>query len=156
MVIEYCDMMQIVKSQFQQTFGWELTTRSLESTAGYDLYRAGEYDFAIQAVGFPFPDADASASAFRENSTSHTERTFFFNPDAEPLWAQINTETDFLKRKELVAQANAHLIEDSSWAFGYHPTVAWPINTKIQNFIDPTGRSSYIQWDQIWCDQCKK
>jgi len=154
MVIEYCDMMQIVKSQFQQTFGWELTTRSLESTAGYDLYRAGEYDFAIQAVGFPFPDADASASAFRENSTSHTERTFFFNPDAEPLWAQINTETDFATRKELVAQANAHLIEDNSWAFGYHPTVAWPINTKIQNFIDPTGRSSYIQWDQIWCDKC--
>ena len=154
MVIEYCDMLQIVKSQFQQTFGWELTTRSLESTAGYDLYRAGEYDFAIQAVGFPFPDADASASAFRENSTSHTERTFFFNPDAEPLWAQINTETDFAKRKELVAQANAHLIEDNSWAFGYHPTVAWPINTKIQNFIDPTGRSSYIQWDQIWCDKC--
>ena len=156
MVIEYCDMMQIVKSQFQQTFGWELTTRSLESTAGYDLYRAGEYDFAIQAVGFPFPDADASAAAFRENSTSHTERTFYFNPDAEPLWAQINTETDFLKRKELVAQVNAHLMEDNSWAFGYHPTVAWPINTKIQNFIDPTGRSSYIQWDQIWCDECKK
>ena len=154
LVIEYCDMMQIVKSQLQQWLGWELTTRSLESTAGYDLYRAGDYDLAIQAVGFAFPDPDASAAAYREGSQSHTERTFYFNPDAEPLWLLINEETDFAKRKELVSQVNAFLMEDNSWAMGYHPTVGWPVNTRIKNFIDPTGRSAYIQWDQIWCDTC--
>ena len=53
LVIEYCDMMQIVKSQLQQWLGWELTTRSLESTAGYDLYRAGDYDLAIQPSASP-------------------------------------------------------------------------------------------------------
>ena len=154
LVVEYCDMMQIVKSQLQQWLGWELTTRSLESTAGYDIYRAGNYDFAIQGNSFSFPDPDASAAAYRENSTSHTERTFYFNPDAEPLWAQINTETDFTKRKELVNQVNAILMEDNSWAYGYHPTFGWPVNTRIKNFIDPTGRAAYIQWDQIWCDTC--
>ena len=154
LVIEYCDMMQIAKSQLQQWLGWELTTRSLESTAGYDMYRAGNYELAVQGVGLGFPDPDASAAAFRENSTSHTERTFYFNPEAEPIWELINTETDPAKRRSLVLQVNDILMEDNSWAFGYHLAFAWPVNTKIKNFIDPVNRSAYIQWDQIWCEEC--
>ena len=154
LVIEYCDMLPIVKSQLQKWLGWELTTRSLESTAGYDRYRAGDYDFAIQAVGFSFPDPDASAASFRKNSTSHTQRTFFYNEEAEPLWKIINTETDFDKRRDAVLKVNQLLLEDSSWALGYHPTIGWPVNTRIKNFIDPVGRAAYIQWDQIWCDTC--
>ena len=157
LVVEYCDMMQIVKSQLQQWLGWELTTRSLESTAGYDIYRAGKYDLALQGNSFSFPDADASAAAFRKGSTSDTERTFYYNEEAEPIWELINTETDPTKRQALVRQANDILMNDNSWAYGYHTTFGWPVNTKIKGFIDPVTRGAYIQWDQIWCetDQCK-
>jgi ABC-type transport system substrate-binding protein len=154
LVIEYCDMMQIMKSQLQQWLGWEITTRSLESTAGYDVYRAGDYQFAVQANSFSFPDPDASAAAFRKDSVSHTQRTFYYNEAAEPLWERINTETDEEKRQELVRQVNDILMEDNSWVYAYHPTYGWPVNTRIKNFIDPISRGAYIQWDQIWCDTC--
>ena len=36
----------------------------------------------------------------------------------------------------------------------YFSVRAWPVNTKVKNFIDPAGRGAYIQWDQIWCDSC--
>ena len=68
--------MLIVQSQLERWLEWEITTRSLESTAGYDEYRAGNYQFAVQAVGFSFPDPDASAASYRKGSTSHTQRTF--------------------------------------------------------------------------------
>ena len=152
LVVEYCDIMLIVQSQLERWLEWDITTRSLESTAGYDEYRAGNYQFAIQAVGFSFPDPDASAASYRMGSTSHTQRTFFYNEEAEPLWEQINTETDFTKRREAVLKVNDLLMEDHSWANVYFSVRAWPVNTRIKNFIDPPGRGAYIQWDQIWCD----
>ena len=154
LVIEYCDIMLIVQSQLQKWLGWEITTQSLESTAGYDVYRAGKYQFAVQAIGFSYPDPDATAASYKKDSTSHTQRTFFYNEAAEPYWDIINLETDFAKRREAVLAVNQILMEDNSWAMVYHPTVAWPVNIKIQNFIDPVARAAYIQWDQIWCEKC--
>ena len=154
LVVEYCDIMLIVQSQLERWLEWEITTRSLESTAGYDEYRAGNYQFAVQAVGFSFPDPDASAASYRKGSTSHTQRTFYYNEEAEPLWEIINTETDFAKRRDAVLKVNQLLMEDHSWANVYFSVRAWPVNTKVKNFIDPPGRGAYIQWDQIWCDTC--
>lgn len=154
LVIEYCDVMLIMKSQLQQWLGWEISTRSLESTAGFDAYRAGNYQFAVQANSFTFPDPDASAAAFRKGSVSHTQRIFYYNEEAEPIWEGINTETDEEKRRELVREVNDILMEDNGWAYAYHPTYGWPVNTRIKNFIDPVRRGAYIQWDQIWCDTC--
>ena len=154
LVVEYCDIMMILQSQLEKYLGWKITTRSLESTAGYDEYRAGNFQMAVQAVGFPFPDPDASAAAYRKGSTSHTQRTFFYNEAAEPLWALINTTTDFEARRDAVNKVNDLLMEDHSWANVYFSVRAWPVNKRIKNFIDPAGRGAYIQWDQIWCDTC--
>jgi len=146
--------MMILQSQIEKHLGWKITTRSLESTAGYDEYRAGNFQMAVQAVGFPFPDPDASAAGYRKGSTSHTQRTFFYNEAAEPLWELINTTTDFEERREAVNKVNDLLMEDHSWANVYFSVRAWPVNKRIKNFIDPAGRGAYIQWDQIWCDTC--
>lgn len=154
LVVEYCDIMLILQSQLEKHLGWKITTRSLESTAGYDEYRAGNFQMAVQAVGFSFPDPDASASAYRKGSTSHTQRTFFYNEAAEPLWEKINTTTDFNERREAVLKINELLLEDHSWANVYFSVRMWPVNTRIKNFIDPPGRGAYMQWDQIWCDTC--
>ena len=154
LVVEYCDIMLIIQSQLEEHLGWKITTRSLESTAGYDEYRAGNYQMAVQAVGFSFPDPDASAAAYRKGSTSDTQRTFFYNEAAEPLWEVINTTTDFTARREAVLKVNDLLMEDHSWAYVYFSVRAWPVNIRIKNFIDPPGRGAYMQWDQIWCDTC--
>ena len=154
LVVEYCDIMLILQSQLEKHLGWKITTRSLESTAGYDEYRAGNFQMAVQAVGFSFPDPDASASAYRKGSTSHTQRTFFYNEEVEPLWELINTTTDFEARREAVLKVNDLLMEDHSWANVYFSIRIWPVNTRIKNFIDPPGRGAYMQWDQIWCDTC--
>lgn len=154
LVVEYCDIMLIIQSQLEEHLGWKITTRSLESTAGYDEYRAGNYQMAVQAVGFSFPDPDASAAAYRKGSTSDTQRTFFYNEAAEPLWEVINTTTDFTARREAVLKVNDLLMEDHSWANVYFSVRAWPVNIRIKNFIDPPGRGAYMQWDQIWCDTC--
>ena len=154
LVVEYCDIMLILQSQLEKHLGWKITTRSLESTAGYDEYRAGNFQMAVQAVGFSFPDPDASAAAYRKGSTSHTQRTFFYNEAAEPLWEKINTTTDFNERREAVLKINELLLEDHSWANVYFSVRMWPVNTRIKNFIDPPGRGAYMQWDQIWCDTC--
>jgi len=152
MVIEFCDVMQIVKPQLSQWLGWEFTTRSLESVAGYEMYRTGKYDIAIQAYSLPFPDPDALAAFLRKGATNNVGRTSYYNEEAEPLWGQISTETDPAKRKALVRQVNEILMEDNSWAIAYHLTFGWPVNTKIKGFIDPVTRSQYLLWDQIWLD----
>ena len=154
LVVEYCDIMLILQSQLEKHLGWKITTRSLESTAGYDEYRAGNFQMAIQAVGFSFPDPDASAAGYRKGSTSHTQRTFFYNEAAEPLWEKVNTTTDFNERRAAVLEINELLLEDHSWANIYFSVRMWPVNTRIKNFIDPPGRGAYMQWDQIWCDGC--
>ena len=156
MVIEFCDVMQIVKPQLQQGLGWEMTTRSLESVAGYEMYRTGQYDIAIQAYSLPFPDPDALGAFLKKGATNNVGRTSYYNEEAEPLWGQISTETDPAKRKALVRQVNDILMEDNSWAILYHLTFGWPVNTKVKGFIDPVTRSQYIMWDQIWCEnKCK-
>ncbi|HIM56875.1 MAG TPA: ABC transporter substrate-binding protein, partial [Candidatus Latescibacteria bacterium] len=146
LVIEFCDVMQIVKPQLSQWLGWEFTTRSLESVAGYELYRTGQYDIAIQGYGLPFPDPDALAAFLKKGATNNMGRTSYYNEEAEPLWGQISTETDPAKRKALVRQVNDILMEDNSWAIAYHLTFGWPVNTKIKGFIDPVTRSQYLLW----------
>ena len=153
LVIEFCDVMQIVKPQLNKWLGWEFTTRSLESVAGYELYRTGQYDIAIQAYGLPFPDPDALGAFMKKGATNEMGRTSYYNEKAEPLWGQISTTTDLAKRKALVRQVNDILMEDNSWAIAYHLTFGWPVNTKIKGFIDPVTRSQYLQWDQIWLDK---
>ena len=153
LVIEFCDVMQIVKPQLNKWLGWEFTTRSLESVAGYELYRTGQYDIAIQAYSLPFPDPDALGAFLKKGATNEMGRTSYYNEKAEPLWGQISTTTDLAKRQALVREVNDILMEDNSWAIAYHLTFGWPVNTKIKGFIDPVTRSQYLLWDQIWLDK---
>jgi len=153
LVIEFCDVMQIVKPQLNKWLGWEFTTRSLESVAGYELYRTGQYDIAIQAYSLPFPDPDALGAFLKKGATNEMGRTSYYNEKAEPLWGQISTTTDPAKRQALVREVNDILMEDNSWAIAYHLTFGWPVNTKIKGFIDPVTRSQYLLWDQIWLDK---
>ena len=153
LVIEFCDVMQIVKPQLNKWLGWEFTTRSLESVAGYELYRTGQYDIAIQAYSLPFPDPDALGAFLKIGATNEMGRTSYYNEKAEPLWGQISTTTDLAKRQALVREVNDILMEDNSWAIAYHLTFGWPVNTKIKGFVDPVTRSQYLLWDQIWLDK---
>ena len=153
LVIEFCDVMQIVKPQLNKWLGWEFTTRSLESVAGYELYRTGQYDIAIQAYSLPFPDPDALGAFLKKGATNEMGRTSYYNEKAEPLWGQISTTTDLAKRQALVREVNDILMEDNSWAIAYHLTFGWPVNTKIKGFVDPVTRSQYLLWDQIWLDK---
>ena len=101
---------------------------------------------------FSFPDPDASANSYRKGSTADTSRTGYHNPQAELLWDPIARELDPVKRKELVRQANAHLLEDNSWPYLYYVMQMMFVDTRIQGFHPPTSQGSYERWDHIWCD----
>jgi peptide/nickel transport system substrate-binding protein len=60
----------------------------------------------------------------------------------------VGTETDPDKQKQLYAQVNDYMI-DQSWSIVFaERAVIWLARSAIQN-VNPTGRSSFL-WDEVW------
>ena len=151
-VIEFCDVAVLVKEQLKDFLGWDVTIRQMESVAGMSAYVNGDFQFAVMANSFSYPDPDASANSYKQGSTADVARTGYFNPLAEPLWDQIATETDPDARRELVIQANDILLQDNSWPYMYFKVESMFVDKRIKGFYPPPALGHYQDWAHIWCD----
>jgi len=151
-VIEFCDVAVLVKAQLKEFLGWDITIRQMESVAGMTAYVSGDFEFAVMANSFSFPDADASGASYRKGSTSDNARTGYFNPEAEKLWDPIAKERNPAKRKALVRQANDILLEDNSWPYIYYVMQMMFLDKVIKGYHPPPSLGAYQAWEAIWCD----
>ena len=151
-VIEFCDVAVLVKEQLKDFLGWDVTIRQMESVAGMSAYVNGDFEFAVMANSFSYPDPDASANSYKKGSTADVARTGYYNPEAEPLWDQIATETDPDARRALVVQANDILLEDNSWPYMYFKVESMFVDKRIKGFYPPPALGHYQDWAHIWCD----
>ena len=151
-VIEFVDLSVVVKEQLQNFFGWEVKLNQVDPAAGLEMYRDGDFQMSVMSNSFRFPDPDASAASYRAGGSYETQRTGWFNPDAEPLWDSINRETDPNKRKAFVGQANDVMLADNAWPYLYYQFRSYIVDKRVQGFNVPPHLSTYKKHEQLWCD----
>ena len=58
-VLGYPDIAILIKEQLQDTLGWNITIKSMESGSGFDAYWAGDFQMAVQSGSIWSTDPDA-------------------------------------------------------------------------------------------------
>lgn len=154
-VIEYCDLAVLVKEQLEDYLLWDVTLNSMEFNAGTDFIRTRQYQIAIEANSFYLPDPFSIAASWNKDGSRGFEISGFYNPDAQALWDPLARAGSLEEQKELVAQANEILLNDTAWPMIYYPMRGWLVNKRIMGFNTPANLYAHMKYEHIWCPSCK-
>ena len=150
----YPDQAVQVKEQLKDVFGWDITLRVMEASAGFDAYWGGDVELFVQASALNYMDPDGVFSGKVRGSayqwTAGGTGKAFSVAGVEDLFYLQQVETDLQKRIELVHQIDNILLADGSatvniyWIMRDHP-----VENRIQNFNFDWNNK---KWEHVWCD----
>jgi len=146
----YADQAAILKDQLRE-IGIDITTRPLESTAGFAAFLSLDFELGIQGTGFAFHDPDQILSGLY---LPRGARNYpgWENAKIVELYDQQAQATDQLKRGEIISEIEQILLyEDNHWVGLLWDNFGWPVSKQIQGFILPaTVASTGLLWERIW------
>lgn len=137
-VAVYADMGTIIKQQLKDNLGIDgIEMRLMESAAGLEAYRAGEWDMSAQFVGLINTDPeDILQQVYSEKGAWNWSR--WSSPEYEDLFARQSQEQDPAKRKELIREMELFLYETPKHAIElYWKKHAWVVSKDIGGFVAP-------------------
>jgi len=149
---ELCDLAQLVKEQFKNVLGWDISIDQVETRVGSDRRKSGDYQWSMGSGGVLNYDPDGAAIFFREGSGRYFTESRHTDPDLERVWARVTTETDPATRKALVQEANTLLLERGALHLIYYQVFAWIVDNSIQNFHLPPAFLTHMKHEHLWCD----
>lgn len=150
----YPDQAVQVKEQLKRDLGWDIDIQTWESSAGFNAYWAGDFQFMVQASVLNNTSPDAIHSRWVSGAVPQWvgggRGKFFTVEGVGDLYEKQMREPDQQKRKLLINR-----IEDTLYdAGGATATIYWvmrhhPVEHRIQNFnFTVDGRT----WEHVWCN----
>ena len=149
----YADQAALLKDQFRE-IGINITTRPLESTAGFAAFLALDFEMGIQGTGFAFHDPDQILAGLY---LPRGARNYpgWEHPMITELYDQQARATDRTKRGEIISEIEQILLyEDNHWVGLLWDNFGWPVSKRIKDFYMPaTVASTGMMWERIWLDE---
>lgn len=151
-VAVYADMGAIIKQQLRDNLGIEdIELRLMESAAGLQAYRQGEWDMAAQFVGLINTDPeDILQQVYNEKGAWNWSR--WSDPKYEELFARQSAEQDPAKRREALREMELFLYETPKHAIElFWKKHAWVVNNKIGGFeAAPELVNCCMKLEHLW------
>ena len=154
---DYPDVVVLVKQQLEETLGWDITIKVMESGAGFDAYWAGDYQFAVQGGSIFMNDPDAHIRPLHPRHNPQWTgggRGKYYAPEGlEALFDQQVREPDQEKRKAIVQEMGRIAYEGSANPYIYWVDRHHGVEHRIQNF---NFTYQGMRWEHVWCDPACK
>ena len=157
-VLEYPDIVAVLKDQLNKSLGLDITLKLYESSAGYKEYDSGNVQMAVQGSSLSVMDPDAvfgryNKGTFARWAAGGAQGNNFVVPGLGDLDVAQSKELDSEKRKDLVLQAHEILLnEDNVYPLLYWTMRTYAVSTKIQNFNVHPSIYAHLKHEHIWCD----
>ena len=149
---EVCDLAVLVKEQFEEVLGWDITIDQEESRVASQKRETRDYQWSIASGGVLNYDPDGAAIFFRKGTGRYFVQSGHVDDQLEVIWGKINTETDAAVRKALVLEASNGLIERGALHLIYYQVFTWIVDNSIQNFHLPPAFLTHMKHEHLWCD----
>ncbi len=151
-VAVYADMGAIIKQQLRDNLGiQDIELRLVESAAGLQAYRQGEWDMAAQFVGLINTDPeDILQQVYNEQGAWNWSR--WTSPEYEELFQRQSEEQDPAVRREILREMELYLYETPKHAFElFWKKHAWVVNNKIGGFeAAPELVNCCMKLEHLW------
>ena len=151
-VAVYADMGTIIKQQLRDNLGIEdIDLRLVESAAGLQAYRQGEWDMAAQFVGLINTDPeDILQQVYNEQGAWNWSR--WTSEEYQELFQSQSQEQDPVARREKVRELELYLYETPKHAIElFWKKHAWVINNKIGGFeAAPELVNCCMKLEHLW------
>ena len=151
-VAVYADMGAIIKQQLRDYLGIEdIDLRLVESAAGLQAYRQGEWDMAAQFVGLINTDPeDILQQVYNEKGAWNWSR--WTSPEYEDLFQRQSEEQDPVKRREILREMELYLYETPKHAIElFWKKHAWVVSNKIGGFeAAPELVNCCMKLEHLW------
>jgi len=149
---ELCDLAQLLKEQFEDVLGWDISIDQVETKIASERRKSGDYQWSMASGGVLNYDPDGAAIFYRKGTGRYFTESNHVDADLERVWAGITTETDLTKRKALVLEASNLLLERGALHLVYYQVFAWIVDNSIQNFHLPPAFLTHMKHEHLWCD----
>jgi ABC-type transport system substrate-binding protein len=151
-VAVYADMGAIIKQQLRDNLGIEdIDLRLMESAAGLQAYRQGEWDMAAQFVGLINTDPeDILQQVYNEQGAWNWSR--WTSNEYEELFQSQSEEQDPTTRREKLRELELYLYETPKHAIElFWKKHAWVISKKIGGFeAAPELVNCCMKLEHLW------
>jgi ABC-type transport system substrate-binding protein len=151
-VAVYADMGAIIKQQLRDNLGiQDIELRLVESAAGLQAYRQGEWDMAAQFVGLINTDPeDILQQVYNEQGAWNWSR--WTSPEYEELFQRQSEEQDPAVRREILREMELYLYETPKHAIElFWKKHAWVVNNKIGGFeAAPELVNCCMKLEHLW------
>ena len=151
-VAVYADMGAIIKQQLRDNLGIEdIDLRLMESAAGLQAYRQGEWDMAAQFVGLISTDPeDILQQVYNEQGAWNWSR--WTSNEYEELFQSQSEEQDPTTRREKLRELELYLYETPKHAIElFWKKHAWVISKKIGGFeAAPELVNCCMKLEHLW------
>jgi len=150
----YPDQAVQVKEQLKDTFGWDITLRVMEASAGFDAYWAGDSEMFVQASALNYMDPDGLFSNKVRGTVPQWigggRGKFFAVDGVEDLFYEQQVEPDLQKRIALVKEMDSLLQNNGNGTVNIYWTMRdHPVENRIKNFNFDWNNK---KWEHVWCD----
>ena len=151
-VAVYADMGAIIKQQLRDNLGIEdIDLRLVESAAGLQAYRRGEWDMAAQFVGLINTDPeDILQQVYNEQGAWNWSR--WTSEEYQELFQSQSQEQDPVARREKLRELELYLYETPKHAIElFWKKHAWVVNNKIGGFeAAPELVNCCMKLEHLW------
>jgi len=150
----YPDQAVQVKEQLKDTFGWDITLRVMEASAGFDAYWAGDTDMFVQASALNYMDPDGLFSNKVRGTVPQWigggRGKFFAVDGVEDLFYAQQIEQDLEERIRMTHEMDTLLQNNGNGTVNIYWTMRdHPVEHRIQNFNFDWNNK---KWEHVWCD----
>ena len=150
----YPDQAVQVKEQLKDLFGWDITLRVMEASAGFDAYWAGDFEMMVQASALNYMDPDGLFSNKVRGTVPQWlgggRGKFFAVDGVEDLFFEQQVEQDLQKRIALTHEIDSLLLNNGNGTVNVYWTMRdHPVEDRIQNFNFDWNNK---KWEHVWCD----
>ena len=153
-VVSFVPIAEILVQQFKEYLNVDIRLNVMESAAGQDAYRAGDFQFAMQGspISIPTEPDAAFASRYLEGGLM-SDWTRWADPEVKAIFDQQTVELDPEKRKALIRQAEELVMQRGSIAGVLWGAGARALSRKIHGFhFKPSLYQDDMQHETIWCN----
>ena len=150
----YPDQAVQVKEQLKDVFGWDITLRVMEASAGFDAYWAGDMEMIVQASALNYMDPDGLFSNKVRGTVPQWigggRGKFFAVDGVEDLFYAQQIEQDLEKRIAMTHEIDNLLLNNGNGTVNIYWIIRdHPVENRIQNFNFDWNNK---KWEHVWCD----
>ena len=153
-IVQFPDMAQVIKQQFKNTLGIDITLilADLGSTMG--RYANGDYEMGLFGTGSMILDPDDVFSGiYLDTSRNWTGWT---HPKIDELFEKQQRESDPIKRKEIVQEMERFILVDNTAGYLWLATntfttvVSNRIKTKVGHYVQSETLYTILKHEHEW------